>query len=57
MLLETAPANRSYMLELEAANKRMWDRLQELEARLERIESSPLYRASAPLRALLRRRD
>ena len=56
MLLAAAPANRSYMLELEAANGRLWDRIGELEARLERIESSLPYRASAPLRALRRRR-
>lgn len=56
LLLAGAPANRSYMLELEAANARMWERIRELEGRLERIESSPLYRASAPVRALLRRR-
>ena len=56
MLLSAAPAHRSYMLELEAANARMWDRVTELEERLARIEESPLYRASAPVRALLRRR-
>ncbi len=56
MLLATAPVNRSYMLELEAANGRLWDRIGGLEARLARIESSLPYRASAPLRALLRRR-
>lgn len=55
MLLAAAPVHRSYMLELEAANARMWDRITELESRLARIESSPLYRASAPLRALMRR--
>jgi SAM-dependent methyltransferase len=57
LLLATAPAHRAYMLELEAANARMWERLRELEGRLERIESNPLYRASAPVRALLRRRS
>jgi SAM-dependent methyltransferase len=56
LLLAAAPAHRSYMLELEAANARLWDRLTELEERLARIEASPLYRASAPVRALLRRR-
>jgi SAM-dependent methyltransferase len=57
MLLSAAPAHRAYMLELEAANGRLWDRIGELEGRLERIEQSPLYRASAPLRALMRRRS
>jgi SAM-dependent methyltransferase len=56
MLLEAAPVHRRYMRELEAANARLWDRLEELEARLARIESSLPYRASAPLRALLRSR-
>jgi len=56
MLFDAAPANRTYMLELEAANARLWDRLTELEARLARIESSLPWRASTPLRALLRRR-
>ncbi|MGI8461089.1 MAG: class I SAM-dependent methyltransferase [Solirubrobacterales bacterium] len=56
MLFNAAPVNRAYMLELEAANGRLWDRLTELEGRLARIESSLPYRVSAPLRALLRRR-
>jgi SAM-dependent methyltransferase len=56
MLLGVAPESRAYMRELERANARLWEGIEEQRARLERIESSLPYRASAPLRALLRRR-
>ena len=56
MLLGVAPESRAYMRELERANARLWAGIEEQRARLERIESSLPYRASAPLRALLRRR-
>jgi SAM-dependent methyltransferase len=56
MLLGVAPESRAYMRELERTNARLWEGIEDQRARLERIESSLAYRASAPLRALLRRR-
>lgn len=55
LLLGVAPVHRRYMTELQAANDRLWTRISELESRLERIESSALWRASRPLRSARRR--
>jgi SAM-dependent methyltransferase len=55
MVLQASPVHRRYMLELERANARLWERVEELEARVTQIETSLPWRASAPLRALRRR--
>jgi 2-polyprenyl-3-methyl-5-hydroxy-6-metoxy-1,4-benzoquinol methylase len=55
MVLQASPVHRRYMRELERANARLWERVEELEERLAQIEASLPWRASAPLRALRRR--
>jgi SAM-dependent methyltransferase len=55
MVLQVSPLNRRHMLDLERSNARLWERVEELEQWMRRIQSSLPWRASAPLRALRKR--